>query len=215
MLGSLTTTLAKVELNPHRGLFAVLFALAVAVGLLAAIPAAAQSPETAAIRKMLETRDTEIKQLLSAGTLGETQRDQLKDVVNGVIDFRAMGRAALGEHWDGLTDTQRSEFVDVFGDIVRSQSVSDLDVYRSKVAYKDIVVDGETARVETVTTYKNADTPVVYAMHNIDGEWMVTDIILNDVSTADGYARSFQGLIRKRGFDTLMEKLRARRDGES
>ena len=211
MLAYLTTIVS----NAHRGLFAILFALAIAFGFPIAIPTMAQSPEATSIRKMLETRDAEIKQLLSVGTLGETQRDQLKDVVNGVIDFRAMGQAALGEHWNGLADTQRSEFVDVFGDIVRAQSVSDLDVYRSKVAYKDIAVDGETARVETITTYKNADTPVVYAMHNVAGEWMVTDIILNDVSTADGYARSFQGLIRKRGFDTLMEKLRARRDGES
>jgi phospholipid transport system substrate-binding protein len=193
----------------------VLVAMIVTFGFPRTTPSYAQAGDATSIRKMLEARDAEIKQLLEVSALGDEQRDQLKDVVNGVIDFEAMGKSALGEHWDGLSAEQRSEFVNVFSDIVRSQSVADLEVYRSKVAYKDIGIDGTTARVETVTTYKNTDTPVVYTMHLVGENWLVTDIILNDVSTADGYARSFQGLVRKRGFDTLMEKLRARRDKES
>lgn len=179
----------------------------------AIVPAAkAQSGVSAEIRQMLEQRDRQIKSLLGKGTLGDAQRDQLKDLINGVIDFRAMGQEALGPHWADLTEAQKTEFVDVFSDIVRSQSVSNLEVYRSRVTYGDISVEDSEATVATTTYYKDTDTPVVYKMHEVDGEWLVTDIILNDVSTAEGYARSFQGLVRKRGFDVLMEKLRARRD---
>ncbi len=193
----------------------VLIAICVSFGFPVSHVVFAQSDEAANIRQMLESRDAEIKTLLGDGTLGDAQRDKLMDVVNGVIDFEAMGQAALGKHWSDLSEEQRSEFVEVFSDIVRRQSVADLDVYRSKVAYTEIAVEGSKATVETITTYKEADTPVVYEMHNVHDEWLVTDIVLNDVSTAGGYARSFQGLVRKRGFDTLMEKLRARREANS
>lgn len=185
----------------------------VAVAGLAVVPTAsvAQSPSDE-IRALLEERDADIKRLLDSAGAEDERRSRLMNVVNGIIDFDAMGREALGTHWDGLTPTQRSEFVSVFSDIVRRQSVADLDVYRSTVRYDKIAVSGSTALVETVTTYREADTPVVYEMHVSDGSWMITDIVLDEVSTAEGYARSFQSLIRKRGFDTLMEKLREKRD---
>lgn len=171
----------------------------------------AQSPSDE-IRALLEERDADIKRLLDSAAAEDERRSRLMDVINGIIDFDAMGREALGTHWDGLTPAQQSEFVSVFSDIVRRQSVADLDVYRSNIRYDEIEVSGSTAVVETVTTYREADTPIVYEMHTSDGSWMITDIVLDEVSTAEGYARSFQSLIRKRGFDTLMEKLREKRD---
>jgi phospholipid transport system substrate-binding protein len=41
-----------------------------------------------------------------------------------------------------------------------------------------------------------------------EGGWHVTDVSIDDVSTVEGYARSFQSMIRKRGFDALMQRLR-------
>ena len=43
---------------------------------------------------------------------------------------------------------------------------------------------------------------------------MATDIILDEVSTVKGYARSFQSVIRKKGFDDLMERLENRLEKE-
>lgn len=188
----------------------------VAVAGLAVVPteSVAQSPSDE-IRALLEERDADIKRLLDSAGAEDERRSRLMNVINGIIDFDALGREALGTHWDGLTPGQRSEFVSVFSDIVRRQSVADLDVYRSNVHYREIAVSGSTALVETVTTYREADTPVVYEMHVSDGSWMITDIVLDEVSTVEGYARSFQSLIRKRGFDTLMEKLREKRDAAS
>lgn len=176
--------------------------------------ARAQSDE-AEIRALLEQRDKEIKALLSTGDVADDQRNKLRDVINGVIDFEALSKTALGPHWDPLSAEQRAEFVEVFSDIVKMQSVADLDVYRSRVTYDDVTVDGADATVTTTTTVNGVATPVVYAMHEVGDEWLITDIVIKEVSTAEGYARSFQSLVRKRGFDTLMEKLRERRDGSA
>ena len=184
-----------------------LMLLLLAGGISSAANAAAQDPARE-IRQLLEERDREIKRVLGdKATFTADQREMLKEVINNGIDFEAMSRHALGEFWTSATPAQRSEFVDVFSEIVRAQSLSNLDVYRSKVTYKDITVNGQTADVVTTTVYKDVPTEVTYVMGLNEGAWMVRDIILDDVSTADGYARSFQTVIRKKGFDALMTSL--------
>ena len=183
---------------------------------LIALPVQAQTSDSAQeeIRQLLQQRDQEIKRVLGdRDTFTEAQREQLKALVNDDLDFRAMSRTALGPFWDDLMPAQRKEFVDVFSDIVRAQSLSDLGVYRSKVTYDSITVEGDSARVVTTTVYRDTPTEVIYAMSRTDeGSWDVDDIILDGVSTAEGYARSFQTVMRKKGFDPLMKSLRKKRD---
>ena len=176
-------------------------------------PVHAQSATTADIRQMLERRDQQIKKILR-GTDQYTagQRAELKTLINGVIDFEVMGQRALGPHWDDLSAEQRSKFVSVFRDVVRAQSMSDLGVYNSKVTYDQIEAQGDSAFVRTRTKYKGRTTPVEYVLQRRGGEWRAEDIIVDGVSTAEGYARSFQTVVRQRGFETLMKSLRKKRD---
>lgn len=197
----------------YRSVLSGLFALALMLGG-GATPAWAQGQASteAEIRQMLEERDQQIKSILR-GTEEYTseQRAELKELINGVIDFQAMAQTALGPHWDDLSDEQRTEFVTVFRDVVRAQSMSDLDVYNSKVTYDQIDVHGDSAFVRTRTEYEGRRTPVEYVLKRREGAWRAEDVIVDGVSTAEGYARSFQTVVRKRGFEALMKSLRKKR----
>ncbi len=172
--------------------------------------AQAAKPEEA-IRSMLQQRDKDIKNLLGAsGAIPEAKKEQLRVVVNGLIDFDAMGEAALGTFWTTISAAQQKEFVRVFGEIVRHQSLADIDVYRARVTYDAIKAQGNSARVTTTTTYKEVPAKVEYDLLLKGKEWRAKDIIIDDVSTVDGYSRSFQSLIRKKGFDALMTSLNKR-----
>jgi phospholipid transport system substrate-binding protein len=63
-----------------------------------------------------------------------------------------------------------------------------------------------------MTQYEGTQTPVVYILTRRDAEWKAEDIILDGVSTAEGYARSFQSVMRKRGFEALMTALEKKRE---
>lgn len=192
--------------------------LALMLTLLIPATAHAQSPssddEAAAIQTMLEDRDAEIKSVLEGDTDSFTaeQRNELMTLINGFIDFRAMGREALGPFWSDLSEEQRTNFVDVFQDVVRQQSLSDLEVYNSEVSYERIDVEGDSAFVRTITRYQGTQTPVDYVLKRDEDTWLAEDIVVDGVSTAGGYARSFQNVMRRRGFDALMGSLEQRRD---
>ncbi len=198
-------------LNTAKHLTAFL-ALLLMIGL--ALPVQAQTSTQQEIQQMLEQRDRDIKNVLgNKTTFTDAQRDQLKALINDDIDFRSMSEAALGPFWADLTDAQRTEFVTVFSDIVRAQSLADLDIYKATIAYDEIIVNGDEAQVLTTTTYKDTPTKVTYDMSRAtDGTWDVDDFSIDDVSTVEGYQRSFQTVMRKKGFDSLMNSLNRKRD---
>lgn len=172
---------------------------------------ARQAGEDQAIRSMLEQREADIKQILGDDTeLSDAQMDALRGAVNDMFDFESMGREALGRHWDEISAEQQQEFVDVFAEIVRYQSLADVDIYRANVTYETISVSGDEARVSTTTIYKDVPTVVDYALRRSGDMWLATDVVLDEVSTVEGYSRSFQSYVRKRGFDALMENLNKR-----
>ena len=178
---------------------------------LGGVPASAQTPEQE-IRSLLEERDREVKQAIKpllddSKTATPAQKEKVRNLINDLINFEEMGRQALGPFWNDLTPAQREEFVDVFSAIVRSQSLADLDVYNSKVTYEEIEVVGDSAYVRTTTLYQDKPAKVEYYLGKTDGTWYAHNIVLDDVGTVEGYARSFQAVIRKHGFDTLMKSL--------
>jgi phospholipid transport system substrate-binding protein len=193
----------------------LLFGLLAAVLLLGGTtPGWAQGQQStqADIRQMLEERDQEIKSILKGREdYTQEQRTRLKELINGVLDFRAMAATALGTHWDTLGTDRRDAFVEVFRDVVRAQSMSDLDVYNSKVTFDQITVQDDSAFVRTTTEYEGTSTPVEYVLERQSDEWKAEDIIVDGVSTAEGYARSFQTVVRKRGFAALMTSLERKR----
>lgn len=166
-----------------------------------------------AILSMLQERDKEIKDKIAGKKeLSEPERAELKDLVNGVIDFEQMAEDAMGKEWENLTSEQHAEFVKVFSEIVRGRSLNDLEIYQLDVKYEDVKLEGDSAHVFTSTVYKDQPMKVEYALGYRDMQWRVDDIILDGVSTTEGYARSFQTYMRKRGFDALMANLNKRLD---
>jgi phospholipid transport system substrate-binding protein len=164
------------------------------------------------IRSMLVDRDEEIKELLGPeGTeYTQEQRDQLKDIINDVVDYRAMAQFALGNTYDEISSEEREKFVSLFSTIIRDNSMNRLDIYRAEVTYEDIQVNGDQAHVKTIAQLENVRTSVDYDMERRNGEWMIIDMTIDDVSTAESYNRQFQSIIRQRGFDALMQSLERR-----
>jgi phospholipid transport system substrate-binding protein len=164
------------------------------------------------IQQMLNERDSEIKELLGpkGNDYTQEQRDRLKNIINDVIDFRSMSETALGETYTEISEEKREEFVSLFSTIIRDNSLNRLDIYRAEVTYNDITVNNGTAKVKTMAQMDNVRTSVDYDMELQDGEWQITDMSIDDVSTAESYRRQFQSIIRQRGFDALLESLRRR-----
>ncbi len=164
------------------------------------------------IRTLLEERDQQIKDLLGprGSEYTQEQRDELRDIINDIIDFGSMASYALGATWAEIDQDLQEEFVSLFATIVRDHSLNRLDIYRAEVTYEEILVENSKAEVKTTAQLDNVRTPVGYTMEKQDSEWMIVDMIVDGVSTRESYHRQFQSIIRQRGFDALLDNLRRR-----
>lgn len=164
------------------------------------------------IRNFLIERDREIKELVGPkGTdHSEAQRENLKNIINDVMDYASMAEYALQSTFEDLSVDQKKEFIDTFSTIVRDQSLNSLDIYRADVEYLDITVDGNKATVVTIAILEDVRTPVSYELSEKGEIWVITDMSIDNVSTAESYRRSFQNIIRRRGYDALLASLKRR-----
>ena len=186
--------------------------------LLMSSPIAAQSSSIQTeVQTLLETRDQQIKQLLGAEGFkySDQQRSQLKEIVNGIIDFDAMAKTALESTYDTISVDTRDEFIRLFSSIIRDQSLANLDIYRAVITYEIISGSFDSTYVQTIAEWDNIRTPVHYKMKKESGEWKITDMSIDDVFTAESYNRQFQRIIASRGFNYLMDTLRKRAERNS
>lgn len=168
------------------------------------------------IRQLLEERDHQIKELMGprGADYTEQQREELKDIINNIVDYEAMARFALDEHYEELSEEEQERFVDLFSQVVRNQSMEQLNIYRAEVSYEQITLEDDNTRamVKTIARLENRRIPVDYRMAVKDGEWRITDISVDNVWTAESYQRSFQNILRRRGYEALVQSLQNRID---
>ncbi len=177
-------------------------------------PAAAQPAPVDAVR----SRNQLVQEILRAHPTDSVRgpdRERLKDVINGLMDFEELSRRALGRNWAARTDAEKTEFVDVFRELVRASSVRKLGVHRAdSITYRPAQVDGTRATVTTVAWKDRRSAEIVYQMHLVGGEWKAWDVVIDGSSTTRTYRDSFTKEINSSSFDAMFAKLKERLEQE-
>lgn len=169
-------------------------------------PAATQQGPADVIR----SRNVTVEKILDAAgdPVSEATREQLKDVINGFIDFTELSKRSLGKYWEERTPAERQEFVDVFRTLVRNTSVRKLEVYEAdRMDYPPAVVTGTTAKVTTVAHKGTKAVTIVYHMHKVGNEWKAYDVVIDGASTVRNYRDSFYREIAKTSYRDMYRKL--------
>ena len=160
--------------------------------------------------EMIKQRNQKIQQVFnSAGkNVSEKTKEELKDIINGVIDFQRLSRIALGKYWNERTEAEKKDFVDVFQELIRNSSVKKLEVYKAdKIVYDDPEIDGDKAEIITLAYKDRKEAEILYKMHKVGAEWKVYDIEIDGVSTAINYRESFYKQIAKTSYSEMYDKL--------
>jgi phospholipid transport system substrate-binding protein len=178
------------------------------------VPALPALDQSAAIDQspveVIRARNQAVTQILetSGDEPSEETRKQLKDVINGVMDFRELSRRALGKHWKDRTEQEKTDFVDVFEQLIRNSSVKKLSIYRAdSVTYDEPTITDNGARVRTAAYKDRKSVEIVYKMHEVDGEWKAYDLVIDGASTVRTYRDSFYRQLAKSSYSEMYAKL--------
>jgi phospholipid transport system substrate-binding protein len=183
-------------------------ALAFAMSL--SLPAFAAEAEN-----FVKGKQTELSALVSKAKSPEDEK-RLDTAFDAVLDYKNLAIATL-ESWDQRTPAEREEFTAVLKDLVRNAYRRNL----KKTLGYDVDYKGESDSdagkiVKTVAhNTKNArEEPVSvdYVVHQVDGKWLIYDIVTEGSSLIRNYKNQFRRVIQKHGFDELLKRMKAKRD---
>ena len=136
--------------------------------------------------------------------------EKARQLVFARFDFSEMTKRSLGPHWKSLDQAQQREFIDAFthrllvsyGKTVRATG-------DEKIQFMREVRDGRQARVETKLISGNGDqTPIDYRLHDVNGEWLVYDVVIDNVGMVNNYRSQFDRVIAKSSVQDLLRKMK-------
>ena len=141
----------------------------------------------------------------------EQKLEALHDLARHLMDTRAMGRRAIGPRLAEQPEAKQEEFLKLFDELIVRSYLQKLLFFRQpRFAFGKEETGQDAVIVHTRIVTDRDDYIVDYEMHQRDGAWVASDIVIESVSLTRTYASQFQELLRTRSFDELLELMRAK-----
>jgi phospholipid transport system substrate-binding protein len=186
-----------------------LAALAFAVSL--SLPAFGAEAEN-----FVKDKHTQLTALVTNAKSADDQK-KLDAAFDAAFDYQALAESTMLGSWEGLTPAQRKDFTEVLKDLVRNAYRRNIKkTLGYKVDYKGEADadNGKIVRTVATNTKNTREDPVSidYVVHQVDGKWLINDIVTEGASMAHTYRNQFKKVITKHGFDELLKRMKAKRD---
>ncbi|MEZ4704340.1 MAG: ABC transporter substrate-binding protein [Bdellovibrionota bacterium] len=139
------------------------------------------------------------------------ERDKsIANKVRQFFDFDSLARLSLGTHWDEIGADKQKDFSDLFIHLVensylqRSKTlVADYDL-----EYQKEKIKGNEAEVAINIARDDANIEIIYQLHKTSRDWMIYNIILENVDLIKNYQTQFNRVIAKSGINELLSLMR-------
>ena len=121
-----------------------------------------------------------------------------------------MTKRSLGQHWKSLNRGEQKQFVDAFtqwqlisfGRIVRSSRGDEVQFTRE-------LQDGKEVSVETkVVRHYSDDLPIDYWLHNVNGQWKVYNMVIDQVDIVKNVRAQFDRVVARSSLQELLQKVK-------
>jgi phospholipid transport system substrate-binding protein len=138
------------------------------------------------------------------------RREKLKQVINQRFDLTEMAIRSLGPEWHRHTPDEKTEFVKLFTDLLERAYLKQIESYNDqKVRYVNELEDSSYAEVDTkIVDNKGQEFSVNYRLHNVNGDWKVYDVVIEDISLVNNYRAQFGRVLASSSYQELVRKLK-------
>jgi phospholipid transport system substrate-binding protein len=150
--------------------------------------------------------------LVAAAALADVHEryEFLEDTIIATHDLEFIGRLTIRRQWRGLTEMQRSEFVDGFERLsVTSYAARFGNVSAdSFAALQPETISGERVQVTSgVVRADDSVVPLEYVLQENESGWQIVNVIADGVSDVALKRAEYQALFEEVGFEALLEDL--------
>ena len=136
---------------------------------------------------------------------------KVKEIVLPQFDSQEVAKRTLSTHWNGLTDQQQQEFVQLFIALVEKTYSHNLDRYNNGVQFffDHERIEDQFSEVDTrvLDPVQHRTFSIGYRLHNVNGKWLVYDVVIENVSMVQNYRNQFNRILTKSSYEELIKAL--------
>jgi phospholipid transport system substrate-binding protein len=143
----------------------------------------------------------------------QERRRKLKEILYARFDFNEMAKRSLGSHWQKRTPEEQKEFVQLFTEVLESAYLDKLESYKGeKVRYLNERQEADFAEVSTkVIDGKGEELSLNYRLHSVNGDWKVTDVVVENISLVNNYRAQFNRVLAKSSYGELVQAMKQKK----
>jgi phospholipid transport system substrate-binding protein len=197
-------------MNGYRALTRVLFfAMAVVLG-------ADLQAGTAEAKSVIDKLHTTLLDVMKrADALGYSGRyDMLAPVISQSFDFGTIGQKLLGRYWAGLNADQRKLFLETFERLSTATYAARFDGFNNE-KFRDVSQEtkGDWTIVTAELVKSDGDTVQFKYILKPEGQrWRILNVFADGVSELAARKAEYSTVMKDRGFDALIARLRDKID---
>jgi phospholipid transport system substrate-binding protein len=150
----------------------------------------------------------QVTAITSSSKERESLRNNVRPILEHIINFQSMTRRAIGPGWRQFTPDQQKEAIRLFTTlIIRTYTAKFTPGEIPSVTFKG-VTSTTPGRVEVSTTalYKGSSYDAIYRMEQ-SNEWLITDIVVEGVSIVANYRSQFESEFQQGGAAEVLKSL--------
>lgn len=173
------------------------------------VPAAAQPVTDGPRAQVQQTVDAILEQLRAPEQPEIDRRQNISNLIRGKFDFQIMSQGALGRSWNDATVEQRAHFVALFSSLLEETYLGRIQAYTDqRVSYGEEQIRKNRAVVDTFIHNGDVQIPISYKLLPHDRDWLVYDVVIEEVSLIRNYRSSYATILRRKGMDGLLEEMK-------
>lgn len=161
--------------------------------------------------QLKKTIDTILETLRDSSMDRPAKRAKITDVISARFNYEGMSQRTLAVNWKKTNDEQRKRFVDLFSQLLQESYLGRIEAYTDeKVQFASEKIKGNRAIVDTYILTSTVDIPISYKLEQKGNEWLVYDVVIEEVSLVRSYNSTYKDIIMKSGIDGLLDDMEAK-----
>jgi phospholipid transport system substrate-binding protein len=177
----------------------------------------AETP-TDTVKKMVESLRSYKKETPTLSAQERAANAQARKIAGETLAVQDLAKSVLGAQWEKIGANEQKNFTQLLMNLIQkiaypksAEFFGDL-----RIDYKNERITGSEAVVETLVSHpEEGQVAIEYKLRQVQGKWMVYDVLLDEVSMVTNVRSQIQQVVAKESYQGLVKRLRDKLAEES
>ncbi len=132
-----------------------------------------------------------------------------------LMDLEKVSQKTLGKYWKEQTPEEQKSFVSLLSQVFVKIAFPSSAQFFANLKIKFLsgeIEEGKASVPISIASPNQGEIDINFSLHSSEGDWRITDVILDGVSMRNNLRSQFKKVIRSKGYPELVKRMKQRID---